>query len=112
LPGHPERGEEAFVVERRTDGTFFSITAFSRPVRVDREDLVAPLPQSLVHDVGVRETLVTAMRLLARKSDVAFFIFITPAPSSGWEWSVRQRRSSPVLCRREGLDRLRAVTSL
>ncbi|HUZ37089.1 MAG TPA: DUF1990 domain-containing protein, partial [Streptosporangiaceae bacterium] len=31
LPGHPERGEEAFVVERRTDGTFFSITAFSRP---------------------------------------------------------------------------------
>jgi uncharacterized protein (UPF0548 family) len=32
LPGHPERGEEAFVVERRTDGTFFSITAFSRPV--------------------------------------------------------------------------------
>ncbi len=32
LPGHPECGEEAFVVERRTDGTFFSITAFSRPV--------------------------------------------------------------------------------
>lgn len=32
LPGHPERGEEAFVVERRTDGTLsVSITAFSRP---------------------------------------------------------------------------------
>jgi uncharacterized protein (UPF0548 family) len=31
LPGHPVRGEEAFVVERRTDGTFFSITAFSKP---------------------------------------------------------------------------------
>jgi len=31
LRGHPERGEEALVVERRTDGTFFSITAFSRP---------------------------------------------------------------------------------
>jgi uncharacterized protein (UPF0548 family) len=31
LPGHPECGEEAFVVERRADGTFFSITAFSRP---------------------------------------------------------------------------------
>ncbi len=31
LPGHPERGEEAFFVERRSDGTFFSITAFSRP---------------------------------------------------------------------------------
>jgi len=31
LPGHPECGEEAFVVERRADGTFFSVTAFSRP---------------------------------------------------------------------------------
>jgi len=31
LPGHPERGEEAFVIERRADGTFFTITAFSRP---------------------------------------------------------------------------------
>jgi uncharacterized protein (UPF0548 family) len=30
LPGHPERGEEAFVVERRTNGTFFNIIAFSR----------------------------------------------------------------------------------
>ena len=32
LPGHPERGEEAFVVERRSDGTYFTITVFSRPV--------------------------------------------------------------------------------
>ncbi len=31
LPGHPERGEEAFLIERRSDGTFFSIIAFSRP---------------------------------------------------------------------------------
>ncbi|WP_375504013.1 DUF1990 family protein [uncultured Jatrophihabitans sp.] len=32
LPGHPERGEEAFVVEQRADGTVdFTITAFSRP---------------------------------------------------------------------------------
>ena len=31
LPGHPERGEEAFTVERRGDGTYFEITAFSRP---------------------------------------------------------------------------------
>lgn len=38
LPGHPARGEEAFVVERRSDGTFFSITAFSRPA-----DLLARL---------------------------------------------------------------------
>ncbi|PLW74373.1 DUF1990 family protein [Streptomyces sp. SCUT-3] len=32
LPGHPECGEEAFVVERDTDGTVrLSVTAFSRP---------------------------------------------------------------------------------
>ena len=31
LPGHPERGEEAFVLERDTDGTVsFTVTAFSR----------------------------------------------------------------------------------
>ncbi len=35
LPGHPERGEEAFVVEQREDGSVtFSITAFSRPATV------------------------------------------------------------------------------
>jgi uncharacterized protein (UPF0548 family) len=33
LPGHPERGEEAFIVERGpTDIARFRITAFSRPV--------------------------------------------------------------------------------
>jgi uncharacterized protein (UPF0548 family) len=32
LPGHPESGEEAFIVEQRDDGTVaFAITAFSRP---------------------------------------------------------------------------------
>jgi uncharacterized protein (UPF0548 family) len=32
LPGHAERGEEAFVLERQDDGTtIFTITAFSRP---------------------------------------------------------------------------------
>lgn len=32
LPGHPESGEEAFVIDRRRDGTVtFTITAFSRP---------------------------------------------------------------------------------
>ncbi|HVB46743.1 MAG TPA: DUF1990 domain-containing protein [Streptosporangiaceae bacterium] len=32
LPGHPESGEEAFLVERHNDGTVtFTITAFSRP---------------------------------------------------------------------------------
>jgi uncharacterized protein (UPF0548 family) len=33
-PGHPERGEEAFVVERDAAGrVWFSVTAFSRPAR-------------------------------------------------------------------------------
>lgn len=32
LPGHPERGEEAFLLEQHHDGTVsFTITAFSRP---------------------------------------------------------------------------------
>src|SRR5215472_16377759 len=32
LPGHPERGEESFMVEQRADGRIvLSITAFSRP---------------------------------------------------------------------------------
>ncbi len=31
LPGHPERGEEAFVVERAGRAATFSIVAFSRP---------------------------------------------------------------------------------
>jgi uncharacterized protein (UPF0548 family) len=32
LPGHPERGEEAFIVERRADGSvWLVIRAFSRP---------------------------------------------------------------------------------
>jgi uncharacterized protein (UPF0548 family) len=32
LPGHPERGEESFVVERRDGATFFTVRAFSAPV--------------------------------------------------------------------------------
>jgi uncharacterized protein (UPF0548 family) len=31
LPGHPERGEESFVLNRRDRATFFTITAFSTP---------------------------------------------------------------------------------
>ncbi len=32
LPGHPERGEEAFVIEQHGDGAVtFAITAFSTP---------------------------------------------------------------------------------
>lgn len=34
LPGHPECGEEAFVVDRTGDGTvWLTVTAFSRPVK-------------------------------------------------------------------------------
>ncbi|MGI5358662.1 DUF1990 family protein [Streptomyces sp. CA-252508] len=34
LAGHPECGEESFVVERRADGSvWFTVTAFSRPSR-------------------------------------------------------------------------------
>jgi uncharacterized protein (UPF0548 family) len=34
LPGHPESGEEAFVVDRTGDGTvWLTVTAFSRPVK-------------------------------------------------------------------------------
>jgi uncharacterized protein (UPF0548 family) len=32
LPGHPEQGEEAFVVERRDNGVVFRVIAFSRPI--------------------------------------------------------------------------------
>jgi uncharacterized protein (UPF0548 family) len=32
LPGHPESGEEAFLLEQHDDGTVtFAVTAFSRP---------------------------------------------------------------------------------
>lgn len=34
LPGHPECGEESFVVERDGDVTVFRITAFSRPAGI------------------------------------------------------------------------------
>jgi uncharacterized protein (UPF0548 family) len=32
LPGHPERGEESFVLERRDAATYFTVRAFSKPV--------------------------------------------------------------------------------
>lgn len=34
LPGHPERGEEAFLLERTGGSTTFTITAFSRPATI------------------------------------------------------------------------------
>jgi len=32
LPGHPERGEESFVLNIRNGATYFTISAFSKPV--------------------------------------------------------------------------------
>ena len=35
LPGHPESGEEAFILDHRDDGTIaFNIIAFSRPASI------------------------------------------------------------------------------
>lgn len=49
LPGHPERGEEAFVVERERDHVVFRITAFSRPA-----DLLTRLGGPIARHVQVR----------------------------------------------------------
>jgi uncharacterized protein (UPF0548 family) len=51
LPGHPERGEEAFIVERRADGVRFQIVAFSRPA-----DLLAKLGGPLTHLIQQQAT--------------------------------------------------------
>jgi uncharacterized protein (UPF0548 family) len=55
LPGHPEVGEESFVVERDTDGTgaMFRITAFSRPAGF-LPRLAAPVTRALQLRVGRR----------------------------------------------------------
>jgi uncharacterized protein (UPF0548 family) len=43
LPGHPESGEEAFILEQRDDGTIaFTIIAFSRPASILAE-LAGPI---------------------------------------------------------------------
>jgi uncharacterized protein (UPF0548 family) len=31
LPGHPERGEQSIIIERKSEGSFMSIRAFSKP---------------------------------------------------------------------------------
>lgn len=51
LPGHPERGEESFVVERNGDATAFHITAFSRPAGI-----VAGVGAPVVRRLQVRVT--------------------------------------------------------
>ena len=52
LPGHPERGEESFVVDRDTAGTTaFTIVAFSRPA-----ELLARLGSPVARRVQQRTT--------------------------------------------------------
>jgi uncharacterized protein (UPF0548 family) len=62
LPGHPERGEEAFVVEQREDGSVvFTITAFSRPATVAAR-AAGPLGRLLQHYVTQRYLAALAER--------------------------------------------------
>ena len=54
LPGHPESGEEAFVVERTPDDAItFTITAFSRPATVTAR-IAGPLGQLIQRHVTYR----------------------------------------------------------
>jgi uncharacterized protein (UPF0548 family) len=62
LPGHPEQGEEAFVVERGEDGTYFDLVAFSVPAdRLVR--LAGPLGRAMQRHASDR--YVRALRDLA-----------------------------------------------
>lgn len=56
LPGHPECGEESFVVERRGDATTVVITAFSKPATMlaRLEGPVSRRVQSVVTDRYLR----------------------------------------------------------
>jgi uncharacterized protein (UPF0548 family) len=61
LPGHPERGEEAFIIEQRSDGTVtFTITAFSRPA--------APLAKAIGPAGRALQRRITARYLTALAS--------------------------------------------
>jgi uncharacterized protein (UPF0548 family) len=54
LPGHPEQGEEAFLVERQEDGTVrFTVTAFSRPARLSSR-LGGPVARSVQRRITAR----------------------------------------------------------
>jgi uncharacterized protein (UPF0548 family) len=54
LPGHPECGEESFMVERAPDGTTrFAITAFSKPAEITAR-LAAPISREIQRRVTDR----------------------------------------------------------
>jgi uncharacterized protein (UPF0548 family) len=59
LPGHPECGEESFVVERRDDATYFAVSAFSKPVDVLTR-LAGPFGRAVQRSITRR--YITALR--------------------------------------------------
>jgi uncharacterized protein (UPF0548 family) len=62
LPGHPESGEEAFVIEQQADGTVvFTITAFSRPATAAAR-AAGPLGRMLQHHYTQRYLRAMAAR--------------------------------------------------
>jgi len=69
LPGHPEQGEEAFVVSIAEDGTVaFDVTAFSRPA-ASLLRLSGPLSRAL-QKIGSRGYL-RALRHFVERADLA-----------------------------------------
>jgi len=65
LPGHPESGEESFVVERRDGATFFTVSAFSKPVD-PLARLAGPLGRSVQRSITRR--YVNALRRYVESS--------------------------------------------
>ena len=54
LPGHPECGEEAFIVEQHDDGAItFAITAFSRPQTLQAK-AAGPAGRAIQHHITTR----------------------------------------------------------
>jgi uncharacterized protein (UPF0548 family) len=68
LPGHPEQGEEAFVVESGAGGEIrFTVTAFSRPVQALAK-LGAPVSRSIQRRVTNR--YLESLRRCAQPADL------------------------------------------
>jgi uncharacterized protein (UPF0548 family) len=63
LPGHPETGEEAFIVDRTADAVHLTIRAFSRPA-TPLVRIAGPLNHAVQRIVTAR--YVRALRTLAR----------------------------------------------
>jgi uncharacterized protein (UPF0548 family) len=67
LPGHPESGEESFVLVRRDGATYFTVRAFSRPVD-PLARLSGPLGRAVQRSVTRR--YVGALRRFVEAGDV------------------------------------------